>query len=252
MKLATLAISFVILYPVVAPPPLDVELRAKKEFYDELNDAKEDVLDVFGDNLIPDSIEDVIEDSNTEDPIEIKSDESSEFVPVSIPNKFDKYDSNDDDFIDEGELLAILGVTENENVAFKAADDDGDGMLSRDEFENGPWDLDSGDVDLSDDNVSDDKLEESVDDVIEDFIDFDDDEFENILENQISDDVKSNEIDNDIVDDIIDDVKDKVEDKVEIINDIVEDITDNMTDDDNTIIVNRDTADKNDDKRDDN
>lgn len=125
MKLATLAISFVIICPVVAPPPLDVELRAKKEFYDQLNDAKEDVLDVFGDNLIPDSIEDVIEDSNTEDPIEIKSDESSEFVPVSIPNKFDKYDSNDDDFIDEGELLAIIGVTENENSAFKAADDDG-------------------------------------------------------------------------------------------------------------------------------
>lgn len=122
MKLATLAISFVIICPVVAPPPLDVELRAKKEFYDQL---KEDVLDVFGDNLIPDSIEDVIEDSNTEDPIEIKSDESSEFVPVSIPNKFDKYDSNDDDFIDEGELLAIIGVTENENSAFKAADDDG-------------------------------------------------------------------------------------------------------------------------------
>ncbi|CAC5413487.1 unnamed protein product [Mytilus coruscus] len=226
MKLATLAISFVILYQVVAPPPLDVELRAKKEFYDQLKDSKEDVLDVFGDNLIPDSIEDVIEDSNTEDPIELKSDESSEFVPVSIPSKFDKYDSNEDDFIDEGELIAIIGVTENENVAFKAADNDGDGMLSRDEFENGPWDLDIGDVDSSDNDNSDDKLEALL----------------------MIDDVKSNEIDNDTIDEINEDVKDKVE----VINDIVDEIKDNMTDDDNKIIVNRDPDDRKDDKRDDN
>jgi Ca2+-binding EF-hand superfamily protein len=43
----------------------------------------------------------------------IETEESDEFVPVSLSYRFDKYDINGDDFIDENELISVTGVTEN-------------------------------------------------------------------------------------------------------------------------------------------
>lgn len=121
----TLGILCVVISSVVAPPPLDVELRAEKEYLEQLKQQQEDILDTLGDNLIPDSEEEkAIEDTDTEDPIVLKKDEA-EFVPISFPSKFDKYDENGDDFIDEGELITVIGVSENIALALKDADEDG-------------------------------------------------------------------------------------------------------------------------------
>lgn len=121
----TLGILCVVISSVVAPPPLDVELRAEKEYLEQLKQQQEDILDTLGDNLIPDSEEEkAIEDTDAEDPIVLKKDEA-EFVPISFPSKFDKYDENGDDFIDEGELITVIGVSENIALALKDADEDG-------------------------------------------------------------------------------------------------------------------------------
>jgi hypothetical protein len=116
----------------VAPPPLDVELKAVKEYMmmKKLNDKVEDILDVFDDNLIPDSeeddsLKDIIEDTDREILKSIETEESDEFVPVSLSYRFDKYDINGDDFIDENELISVTGVTENIDLAMGAADSDG-------------------------------------------------------------------------------------------------------------------------------
>ena len=127
-----LVLCLILVSTVVAPPPLDVELKAVKEYMmmKKLNDKVEDILDVFDDNLIPDSeeddsLKDIIEDTDIEIPKSIETEESDEFVPVSLSNRFDKYDINGDDFIDENELISVTGVTENIDLAMRAADSDG-------------------------------------------------------------------------------------------------------------------------------
>lgn len=157
-----------------------------------LNEKVEDTLDVFNDNLIPDSdeddsLKDIIEDTDIEIP-SIELDESDEFVPVTLSYRFDKYDINGDDFIDDNELISVTGVTENNDLAMGAADSDGDGMLSRDEFDKGPWDFDDDSNETSDSES--DGMDDLVDDITdEEIIDFDDDEFNEIIEeNEIFDD----------------------------------------------------------------
>jgi len=127
-----LFLCLVLVSTVVAPPPLDVELKAVKEYMmmKKLNDKVEDILDVFNDNLIPDSVEDdslkdIIEDTDIEIPKTIETEESDEFVPVSLSYSFDKYDINGNDFIDENELISVTGVIENNDLAMGAADSDG-------------------------------------------------------------------------------------------------------------------------------
>lgn len=127
-----LFLCLILVSTVVAPPPLDVELKAVKEYMmmKKLNDKVEDILDVFDDNLIPDSeeddsLKDIIEDTDIEIPKSIETEESDEFVPVSLSYRFDKYDINGDDFIDENELISVTGVTENIDLAMGAADSDG-------------------------------------------------------------------------------------------------------------------------------
>lgn len=127
-----LFLCLILVSTVVAPPPLDVELKAVKEYMmmKKLNDKVEDILDVFDDNLIPDSeeddsLKDIIEDTDREILKSIETEESDEFVPVSLSYRFDKYDINGDDFIDENELISVTGVTENIDLAMGAADSDG-------------------------------------------------------------------------------------------------------------------------------
>ena len=127
-----LFLCLILVSTVVAPPPLDVELKAVKEYMmmKKLNDKVEDILDVFDDNLIPDSeeddsLKDIIEDTDRDILKSIETEESDEFVPVSLSYRFDKYDINGDDFIDENELISVTGVTENIDLAMGAADSDG-------------------------------------------------------------------------------------------------------------------------------
>ena len=112
----------------------------------------------------------------------------------------------------------------------------GDGLLSRDEFENGPWDLDA--TDLEDVEAMDDLMDENEDLIDKEFIDYDSESFNDILEG----DEGMEDEDNEIVDDIEDmkedfeedrhertdingenDVKEKVE---EVVNDLQENIKD--------------------------
>lgn len=71
-------------------------------------------------------------------------------------------------------------------------------MLSRDEFDKGPWDFDDDSNETSDSES--DGMDDLVDDIIdEEIIDFDDDEFNEIIEdNEIFDDsTDENKIDSD-------------------------------------------------------
>lgn len=121
----TYGILAVVFTLVVAPPPLDVELRAKKDYLEQLKHAKEDTLDIHGDNLIPDTEETAVEDTEAVDRFELLKHDEAQFVPMAVPSKFKKYDTNDDDFIDEGELITVLGVSENIALALKDADQNG-------------------------------------------------------------------------------------------------------------------------------
>ena len=127
MNLNIIGILLIFLSSVVAPPPLDVELKAEKEYLEQLKEFRDYELNVVDDIVtIASPISNIIEKAtDIDDEIVIKKDESGVFVPISLPNRFDKYDLNKDNFIDEGELIFITGLTENNNLAMKAVDFNG-------------------------------------------------------------------------------------------------------------------------------
>ena len=82
-------------------------------------------------------------------------------------------------------------------------------MLSKDEFDKGPWDFNEDSDETSDNEF--DGMDDLVDDIKdEEIIDYDDDEFNTIMEkNEISDDsTDENKIDSDENDVIVDEILD--------------------------------------------
>ena len=82
-------------------------------------------------------------------------------------------------------------------------------MLSKDEFDKGPWDFNEDSDETSDNEF--DGMDDLVDDITdEEIIDYDDDEFNKIMEkNEISDDsTDENKIDSDENDVIVDQILD--------------------------------------------
>ncbi|XP_060075632.1 uncharacterized protein LOC132555293 [Ylistrum balloti] len=64
---------------------------------------------------------------------------ADEFEPLPVPTNFSQYDMNGDGYIDLEELMMATQARENAALALHASDIDGDGRLSRLEFNVAPW-----------------------------------------------------------------------------------------------------------------
>lgn len=127
MRFILLLLCFTI-SPVTSPPPLDIELRAEKEYLDFVNEKKELKKGTLREDTNKLT-------SNTNEPQEYINESIAirnigvDFAPMTLPTQFDQYDLNKDMFIDEEELEVVIGAIENINLALTAADKDGKSLI---------------------------------------------------------------------------------------------------------------------------